>query len=90
MATTTAVTAAAGAWTLAYTAAGTVSGIVQPVQGRFHIMMRIGASAVIGDALTAAAELVTAGEARQVTLASGDKVFVRPVGDEAVSVIVRL
>lgn len=90
MATTTVVTAAADAWTLAYTAAGAVSGIVQPKQGGIHVLMRIGASVTTGDAADAAAEMITAGEARDVSLANGDKVLVRPIGGESTKVVVRL
>lgn len=90
MATTTTVAVPAGEWTLAYTAAGTVTGVVQAAPGGIEVMMRIGSGVLVGDALTAAAEWITPGEARPVDLASGDKVFVRPVGERATTVIVRL
>lgn len=88
--TTTAVTAEAGdAWTLAYTAAGTITVYVQNRSPGGDLLVRCGASTATDDDPDAAAEILYAREGRSIALASGDKVHVRPTGASDVSLIVR-
>ena len=90
MATTTAVSAAAGdAWTLAYTAAAAVTIALQCRSSGGDLLVRIGSATATTDAPGAAAEVLYPRELRSITLASGDKVHVRPSGPDAVAVTVR-
>jgi hypothetical protein len=94
MTTTTAVSAAVDAWTLAYTASGAVTVVLQHVGPGQDLKVRIGASVTTGDALTSAAEFMYPREARSFTLANGDKIMVSPAqpstsGGVAIPVIVR-
>lgn len=82
MATTTAVSIAAGAaWTLVYTAAGTVSLKVQNRSPSKSCLIRVGASTTTSDDDDAAAEVLNPGEYRVIDLVNTDKVHARPIGN---------
>lgn len=68
-----------GSWTLLYTAAGAVTVTLQNLSKASEIAVRVGASAVVGDALTAAADIMQPMAHRDFVLATGDKIFARPV-----------
>lgn len=78
--TTTAalVTADAGEWTLAYTAAAPITIAIQNRSKSLDLLVRIGALTTTSDTLDAAAESMHPGEVRSITLAIGDKIHVRP------------
>lgn len=77
----TLVTAAAGdAWTLAYTAAGTVTLYVQNRSHSRDLLVRIGASTATSDSADAPADLMLPNESRAFPLVTGEKVHVRPQG----------
>ncbi len=89
MASTTNVTAAAGAaWTLAYTASGTVTIGLQNRHTNSNVLVRVGASAAVGDSPDAAAMLLFPNEYRPLSIVSGDKVFVRSTSGESATVVV--
>ncbi len=84
MATTSAVDVAAGdEWTLAYTAAGTVTLNVQNRHPGTNLLIRVGASAAADDAPGSPAESVSSGDGRSIILAAGDKVYLRSRGAAA-------
>lgn len=88
--TTTAVTAATGdAWTLAYTAAGGVTIYIKNRSVGGDLLIRCGSATATDDAPGAAAEVLYPREGRSITLATGDKVHVRPTGPDDVALIVR-
>lgn len=67
-------------WTLLYTAAGAVTITLQN-RGAVDLRLRIGAAAVVGDALSAAHDTIYQREIRSITLAAADKVFAAPDND---------
>lgn len=79
----------ASAWTAIYTASGAVTITLQNQTPASAIRVRIDPSASIGDALTAAADIMQPFEVRSLTLATGDKVFGCPVQATPGSVNVR-
>lgn len=70
-----------GQWTLIYTAAGAVTLTAQNLSKASEIKLRIGSTVGIGDALTAAADVLQPMERASITLATGDKIMARPVSD---------
>lgn len=88
MTTMTAVAAPAGEWTLAYTAAADITITTHNPSQAVPMRTRIGAGALVGDALTAASLILNCGDERARALKNGDKVFVAPVGTDAGSVVI--
>lgn len=85
------VTAAAGdVWTLAYTAAGTVTLTMQNRSPGGDLLIRVGAATATSDAAGAGAESLYPRESRAIPLSSGDKVHVRPVGEDDILVSMRV
>lgn len=69
-------------WTSIYTSAG-VTAIVVHNRGVGPLLVRLnGASTAATDALDAAAEILHPGASMPMTIASGDKVFARPLRDD--------
>lgn len=90
MTTMSTVTAPAGAWTLAYTAGAGGEITLQPRSPGDELLVRIGASVTVNDASNAAADVMQPREFRAYTVASGDKVLLRPAGPDALSVTMRV
>ena len=85
------VTAEAGdAWTLAYTAGGTVTLTMQNRSPGGDLLVRVGASTATSDAAGAGAEVLYPREVRSIPLSSGDKVHVRPTGESDIQVSMRV
>ena len=73
----TSVTLAADAWTSILSASGPATVELQNAVGH-TVLIRIDASALVGDAATAPADELAPGELRTYPLLDGDKVFGRP------------
>lgn len=84
MTATTAVAAPASAWTLVYTAAGTVKVAVANNSPSVSLRVRIGSAAVVGDPETAGHLFVHPLDNIVLdSLVSTDKIYVRPIGPDA-------
>jgi hypothetical protein len=68
-----------GAWTVLYTAAGSVTFSLQNLDGATPLKVRIGASVVVGDSLEAAADVLLPLDWRQYSLVATEVVMVQPV-----------
>lgn len=71
---------AAGAWTQVLAAVGANTTVtVQNLNPALPAMVRIGSAAVVGDSLESAADILYPRELRSYALATGDKIFARPM-----------